>query len=72
MTTEEIIIAKVSENVADNGSGFSDVFNGIRVSTHTHYHLGIITVAIMKDGFPCKEFDRFKAEPIYTYIINSI
>ena len=70
MTTEEIIRAKVSEDIVDNGSGFSDVFNGIRISTHTWYNLGIITVAI--DGFPCKEFDRFNADPIYTYIINSV
>ena len=70
MTTVEIIKAKVSEQIQENRSGFSDVFNGFRVSTHTHYHLGIITVSI--DGFPCKEFDRFNAEPIYTYIINSI
>ena len=69
MTTIEIIQAKVSEQIEDNESGFSDVFNGLRVSTHTHYHLGIITVSI--DGFPCKEFDRFMSEPIYTYIINA-
>ena len=72
MTTEEIITAKVSEDIADCGSGFTDVFNGIRVSTHTHYHLKIITVAIMKDGFRCKEFDRFIPEPIYTYIIDAV
>jgi len=70
MTTAEIIKAKVSEQIEDNHSGFSDVFNGIRVATHTHYHLGIITIAI--DGCACKEFDRFNSEPIYTYIINTV
>jgi len=69
MKVDEIIRAKVSEQIADNGSGFSDVFNGLRVETYTHYHLGIITVSVT--GFPCKEFDRFEAEPIYTYIINA-
>jgi len=70
MTTTEIIKAKVIEQIKDNASGFRDVFNGVRVEVYTHYHLGIITVSI--DGFSCAEFDRFNAEPIYTYIINAV
>ena len=70
MTDTERAKVNVIQQIEDNHSGFSDVFNGLRVSTHTHYHLGIVTVAI--DGFPCAEFDRFKSEPIYTYIIDSV
>ena len=39
MTTEDIIRAKVSEEIADNESGFSDVFNGFRAVSYTHLTL---------------------------------
>jgi len=68
MTTVDIIKSKVEDQINDCGMGFSDVFNGKRVSTYTHFHLNIITVSIK--GYPCAEFNRFDQKGISEYIIN--